>query len=94
MKPPTERQLLFARRIAHFTGVPLPEEETSQAYFYYIRDNIEKYKNRVKVIRHEVNVMRHEKAIREKYNSRNERTSYMDEEQDAAWAASMDFGWM
>ena len=86
MKPPTDRQILFAQRIFNRTNVPLPEEKTSQAYFCYIRDNIEKYKNIMCAIRYEAN--------RDKYNSRNKRNSYMDEDQDASWAASMDFDWL
>ena len=42
MKEPSEKQVSFARSISFVTKVPLPEEETAQAYFKYIRDNIDR----------------------------------------------------
>lgn len=43
MKKPSEKQVSFAHSISLTTKVPLPEEETAQAYFLYIQENIERY---------------------------------------------------
>ena len=89
MKEPSEKQVSFARSIGFVTKVPLPEEETAQAYFIYIRDNIERYNCLRRCAIYERQRERErEKQKRKIYNS------YMDDEQDAAWAAAMDFGWM
>lgn len=89
MKPPTDKQIRFAQKIHFQMQIPLPEEKTSQAYYIYIRDNIEKYNQ---IIRDE---WYHYHQFMRKYRQlRRSKGSYMDEEQDAAWAASMDFGWM
>lgn len=89
MKEPSEKQISFARSINFVTKVPLPEEETAQAYFIYIRDNIDRYKclRRCAIYEHQKECEQ-EKQKRKIYNS------YMDDEQDAAWAAAMDFSWM
>ena len=89
MKEPSEKQVSFARSISFVTKVPLPEEETAQAYFIYIRDNIERYKCLRRCAIYELQREReYEKQKRKMYNS------IMDDEQDAAWAAAMDFSWM
>lgn len=89
MKEPSEKQVSFARSISFVTKVPLPEEETAQAYFIYIRDNIDRYKClRNCIIYERQRERKQEKQKRKMYNS------YMDDEQDAAWAAAMDFSWM
>lgn len=43
MKEPSEKQIYFARTISVITKVPLPEENTAQAYFLYIQENINRY---------------------------------------------------
>ena len=88
MKEPSEKQVSFARSISFVTKVPLPEEETAQAYFIYIRDNIDRYKCLRRCAIYERQMERAREKERKIYNS------YMDDEQDAAWAASMDFSWM
>lgn len=88
MKEPSEKQVSFARSISFVTKVPLPEEETAQAYFIYIRDNIERYKCLRRCAIYERQRERKREKERKIYNS------YMDDEQDAAWAAAMDFSWM
>lgn len=89
MKKPSEKQVSFARSISFVTKVPLPVEDTAQAYFIYIRDNIERYKclRRCAIYEHQ-RKCEQEKQKRKIYNS------YADDEQDAAWAAAMDFSWM
>lgn len=78
MKEPSEKQVSFARSIS-----------TAQAYFIYIRDNIDRYKClRRCAIYERQRERKQEKQKRKMYNS------YMDDEQDAAWAAAMDFSWM
>ena len=88
MKEPSEKQISFARSISFVTKVPLPEEETAQAYFIYIRDNIDRYKCLRRCAIYERQMEREREKVRKMYNS------YMDDEQDAAWAAAMDFSWM
>lgn len=88
MKEPSEKQISFARSISFVTKVPLPEEETAQAYFIYIRDNIDRYKCLRRCAIYERQRERKREKERKIYNS------YMDDEQDAAWAAAMDFSWM
>lgn len=46
MKPASDKQIAFAFLINQATKIPLPEEETAQAYFIYIRDNIAEYKRK------------------------------------------------
>lgn len=88
MKEPSEKQVSFARSISFVTKVPLPEEETAQAYFIYIRDNIDRYKCLRRCAIYERQREREREKERKIYNS------YMDDEQDAAWAVAMDFSWM
>ena len=88
MKEPSEKQVSFARSISFVTKVPLPEEETAQAYFIYIRDNIDRYKCLRRCAIYERQRERKREKERKIYNS------VMDDEQDAAWAAAMDFSWM
>lgn len=89
MKEPSEKQIAFARNISAVTKVPLPEDNTAQAYFFYIQENIGKYKALKSAMIYERQRERErEKQKRKIYNS------VMDDEQDAAWAASMDFSWM
>ena len=88
MKEPSEKQVSFAHSISVVTKVPLPEEETAQAYFIYIRDNIDRYKCLRRCAIYEHQREREQEKERKIYNS------YMDDEQDAAWAAAMDFSWM
>ena len=47
MANPTEKQKRFAEAIADKLGIPLPEEETSKAYWQYIQDNREAYYDKV-----------------------------------------------
>lgn len=87
MKEPSDRQIAFAARISHLTKIPMPTANTAQAYFIYIRDNVEQYK---KLRNNYLYDCQRERERRSKhiYNS------VMDDEQDAAWAAAMDFSWM
>lgn len=89
MKEPSEKQISFARNISAITKAPLPEENTAQAYFFYIQENINRYKALKSAMIYEHQRERErEKQKRRMYNS------HMDDEQDAAWAATMDFSWM
>lgn len=81
MKPASEKQIAFANKIFRMTKKPLPEEKTAQKYFYYIQENIDEYK-KIK--------MKISYTNKPNYNKR----VYLDEEEDASWAAAMDFGWM
>lgn len=45
MKKPSDKQIKFATLISTTLNRPLPKEETAQAYFIFIRDNIIDYKN-------------------------------------------------
>ena len=86
MKPASDKQIAFAFLINQVTKISLPEEETAQAYFIYIRDNIDEYKRKKREkIATSRRVLR---PYMKKYGS------YMDEDDDASWAASMDFDWM
>ena len=89
MKEPSKKQVSFARSISFVTKVPLPEEETAQAYFLYIQENIERYN----CLRRAAIYERQRERAREK-ERRKIYNSVMDDEQDAAWAAAMDFSWM
>lgn len=86
MKPASDKQIAFAFLINQATKIPLPEEETAQAYFIYIRDNIAEYKRKKREKRAKSWSLL--KPYMKKYGS------YLDEDDDASWAASMDFGWM
>ena len=87
MKEPSDRQIVFAVWISQVTNKPLPTENTAQAYFLYIQDNIEQYRK-----------LRADKRKGRAYNyhqtKRRVYSSVMDDEQDASWAAAMDFSWM
>lgn len=87
MKEPSDRQVAFAIRISRLTKKPMPTENTARAYFLYIRDNVQEYqKIRSNYLYDRQRLIgRQHKRI---YNS------VVDDEQDAAWAASMDFSWM
>lgn len=87
MKEPSDKQVAFAARISRLTKNPMPTENTAQAYFIYIRDNIDRYKTLQSAYIYERQIARKQKTKRI-YNS------VMDDEQDAAWAAAMDFSWM
>lgn len=47
-RPPTEKQILFARAISTTLDVDLPEELTRQSLFLFIRDNRPKYDETIK----------------------------------------------
>lgn len=87
MKEPSEKQIAFAILISKVTNKPLPKENTAQAYFLYIQDNIEEYRK-----------LKAEKQRKCKYNRNTTRKRVynctLDDEEDASWAAAMDFGWM
>jgi hypothetical protein len=83
MKPASEKQISFAKTISWYTKIPLPQEETSFAYWKYISENIESYQKEYRYRRYE-----EEKKQRKVYNT------YMDDEEDSSWAAAMDFSWM
>ena len=90
MKPASERQIEFANLINAVTLIPLPQEKTAFAYWKYIQDHLEEYnKYRAKHIK---NAKSFERGLRAK--SKALYGSYMDDEQDASWAAAMDFSWM
>ena len=85
MKPASEKQIVFANKIFRMTKKPLPEEKTAQKYFYYIQENIEEYNKEKQKIRMKISY-----TNKFNYNKR----VYLDEEEDASWAAAMDFSWM
>ena len=87
MKKPSDRQILFARRISLYINKPLPAENTAQAYFVYIQENIEQYNKLIAEMRNE-HKCRYHKTRKHIYNS------VMDDGEDAEWAAAMDFSWM
>ena len=86
MKPASDKQIAFAFVINQVTKIPLPEEETAQAYFIYIRDNIDDYRRKIRKKR--AKSWRLLKPYIKKYGS------YLGEDDDESWAASMDFGGM
>ena len=88
MKEPSDKQIVFACWISQVTGKQLPKENTAQAYFLYIQENIQQYK-KIRSEKRKNNVYNYHKLPRKHlYNS------VMDDEQDASWAAAMDFDWM
>lgn len=87
MKEPSDKQKVFAIWISKVTNKPLPIENTAQAYFLYIQDNIEQYQ-KLKTEKQKEHVDNYHKIIKHIYNS------VMDDEEDASWAAAMDFSWM
>lgn len=87
MKEPSDKQIAFAVRISHLTKKPIPTENTAQAYFIYIRDNIQEYQKLRSNCLYDRQRER-ERRPKRLYNS------VMDDEQDASWAAAMDFSWM
>ena len=87
MKLPSEKQIVFADLINAKTGKPLPKEKTAQAYFIYIRDNIEEYKRIQEFNRYK----RRNESKKKSYHIYN---TIMDDDQDADWAAAMDFSWL
>ena len=80
--------MIFAHFIHEVTGKPLPTEKTAQAYFYYIQDNIEEYKKTKPKKRKKAYINYFELPKKHIYNL------IMDDEEDASWAAAMDFSWM
>lgn len=88
MKEPSDKQIIFACWISQVTGKQLPIENTAQAYFIYIQENIEQYK-KIRSKKRKNHVYNYHKLPKKHiYNL------IMDDDQDASWAASMDFGWM
>ena len=87
MKEPSDRQIVFAVWISQVINKPLPTENTAQAYFLYIQDNIEQYR-KLRAEKQKGCAYNYHKTKRRVYNS------VMDDEQDASWAAAMDFSWM
>lgn len=87
MKGPSDRQIAFAVWISRVTNKPLPAENTAQAYWLYIQDNLDLY-HKIRNEKRKVRAYGCHKQKQRVYNS------VMDDEQDAAWAASMDFDWM
>ena len=85
MKQPSEKQINFANKISNSLNKPVPTEKTAQAYFLYISENLEAYQEK------EARLRAAWKRIRRKTASYNK---YLDDEEDASWAAAMDFGWM
>lgn len=83
MKKPSDKQVVFAMQISKFTNKPLPIEDTAQAYFLYIQENIELY-NKLK----SEYIYQYHKTRKHIYDS------IMDRGEDAEWAAAMDFSWM
>ena len=49
MKPPSEKQIKFAQKIAITLQKNLPVEKTSYTYWKFIKDNVDKY-NKVRNI--------------------------------------------
>ena len=89
MKPASDKQIVFAKTINWYTKAPLPKEESAFAYWQYIQENFEAYQKEYRYRKYEAERKRkEEKRNRKLYNS------YMDDDQDASWAAAMDFSWM
>ena len=87
MKKPSDKQIVFACWISRVLNKPLPTENTAQAYFVYIRDNLELYQKTKSEIQ--------EEHVRRFHKSRTHASySVMDKGEDAEWAAAMDFSWM
>lgn len=87
MKQPSEKQMNFANKISNSLNKPVPTEKTAQAYFLYISENLEAYQEKEARLRAAWKKMRRKTAS---YN----KTYYLDDEEDASWAAAMDFSWM
>ena len=90
MKKPSEKQIVFAELISAATKIPLPQEQTAFAYWKYIQDNLEEYN------KYRAEHIKNAKKLERESITKNKVIygSYMDDEQDASWAAAMDFGWM
>ena len=86
-KEPSDKQKVFAIWISKTIKKPLPAENTAQAYFFYIQDNIEQYQ-KLRIEKKKEYVYSNQKTRKHTYNL------VMDDEEDASWAAAMDFGWM
>ena len=92
MKPASEKQIIFASKIAWVLDIDMPKEKTAQAYFSFIQEHIEEYQIKKK----------EQEEARRKYLLKHPKSKahskrywqVTDEEQDADWAAAMDFGWM
>ena len=97
MKWATTKQIEFAELINIHTGIPLPEVPTRLNYQIYLSKNIEKYNEimREKRKRRFHNGHYSSTIITIHRGNRNEDGAFpLDEEQDAEWAAAMDFSWM
>ena len=45
MKPPSEKQMKYARRISRGLQIELPKEDTAKAYFDFIKEHHEEYQS-------------------------------------------------
>lgn len=97
MKWATTKQIEFAELINLHTGVPLPEVPTLLNYRIYISKNVEKYNEIMREKRKQRFHNGHYSSTIINLHGRNRGKNgafLPDEEQDAEWAAAMDFDWM
>lgn len=93
MKPASEKQIIFASKIAWVLDIDIPKEKTAQSYFLFIQEHLEEYqikkKERDEAIR-KYRLTRPEPESKSKRYMRSE----IDDMHDSDWVAAMDFGWM
>ena len=52
MNKPTEKQIKFAKEIANKLDLELPKENTKQAYWKFINDNVSEYRTRMLCVKY------------------------------------------
>lgn len=52
MNEPTEKQIKFAKEIADKLDLELPKENTKQAYWKFINDNVSEYQTRMLCVKY------------------------------------------
>lgn len=89
MKPASEKQIIFASKIAWILDIDMPKEKTAQAYFSFIQEHLEEYKIKKK---------ERDEAIRKRpkpiTKSKRYKRGELDEMHEGDWITAMDFGWM
>ena len=92
MKPASEKQIVFASKIAWVLKIDMPKEKTAQAYFLFIQEHLEEYqikKKEQEEARRKYLLMHPKPKSKSKRYIRGE----IDDMHDSDWVAAMDFGW-
>ena len=91
MKIASEKQIVFANKIAYLLNIDTPRENTAQAYFLFIQEHIEEFQEKQKIAMREYRLKRSEEL---KQRTKSYMRSEIDDMHDSAWVAAMDFSWM